>query len=125
MYCPVCKKSMIILEYDEVEIDYCPSCAGCWLDQGELELIMETSGKMYDLSRFKSSPKSKRRCPRCRKKMHTDLFPHTNVEVEICPRDEGIWLDRGELLAIAGQESESSATKKLKKHFKELFKQSS
>ena len=75
MYCPVCKKSMIILEYDEVEIDYCPSCAGCWLDQGELELILESSEKLYDLSVFRSSPKGKRRCPRCHKKMRADLFP--------------------------------------------------
>jgi Zn-finger nucleic acid-binding protein len=116
---------MVILEYMEVEIDYCPSCAGCWLDQGELELILETSGKMHDLSRFKLSPKSKRRCPRCRKKMHADLFPHTNIQVDICPHDGGIWLDRGELLAIAGLESESSAARKLKEYFKELFKQSS
>ena len=124
MYCPVCKNSMIILEYREVEIDYCPSCAGCWLDQGELELILETSEKMYDLSRFKSSPKGKRRCPRCNKKMRTDFFPHTHIPVDICPHDDGIWLDRGELLAIAGQESESTAAQNLKEYFKELFKQS-
>jgi Zn-finger nucleic acid-binding protein len=116
---------MIILEYMEVEIDYCPSCAGCWLDQGELDLILETSGNMYDLSRFKFSPKSKRRCPRCRKKMHADLFPNTNIEVDICPHDGGIWLDRGELLTIAGLEAESSAALKVKEYFKELFKQSS
>jgi Zn-finger nucleic acid-binding protein len=115
---------MIILEYNEVEIDYCPSCAGCWLDQGELELILETSEKMYDLSRFKLSPKGKRRCPRCHKKMHVDYFPHTHIEVDICPRDGGIWLDRGELLSIAGHESESVAAQNLKDYFKELFKQS-
>ncbi len=125
MYCPVCKTSMIILEYTEVEIDYCPSCAGCWLDQGELELILEASGKIYDLSKFKSSPKGKKRCPRCHKKMHVDLFPHSSIEVDFCPGDGGIWLDRGELLAIAGMESENSAAQKLKEYFKELFTQSS
>ena len=124
MYCPVCKKSMITLEYNEVEIDYCPSCAGCWLDQGELELILETSEKIYDLSRFKSSPKGKRRCPRCHKKMHADYFPHTHIQVDICPNDGGIWLDRGELLLIAAHESESAAAQNLKEYFKELFKQS-
>lgn len=124
LYCPVCRKTMIILEYTEVEIDYCPSCAGCWLDQGELELILDSSAKMYDLSRFKSSPKTKRLCPRCRKKMHTDFFPHTHIQVEICPHDGGIWLDRGELLAIAGLESKSSSAQKLKEYFKELFKES-
>ena len=124
MYCPVCKTSMIILEHEQVEIDYCPSCAGCWLDQGELELILDTSDKLYDLSTFKSSPKSKRRCPRCRKKMHADFFPHTDIEVDICPHDGGIWLDSGELSAIAALEAQSSAAQKLKEYFKELFKES-
>lgn len=125
MYCPVCKKSMVILEYAEVEIDYCPECAGCWLDQGELELLLETTGQIYDLSRFKSSPKSKRRCPSCRKKMHVNLFPQTAVEVDFCPGDGGIWLDRGELLAIANSEPASAAAGKLKQFFNELFKNSS
>jgi Zn-finger nucleic acid-binding protein len=124
VYCPVCKKSMIILEYDEVEIDYCPSCAGCWLDQGELELILESSEKLYDLSVFRSSPKGKRRCPRCHKKMRADLFPHTNIQVDICPHDGGIWLDRGELSAIAAHESNSAAAQKIKEYFKELFRHS-
>jgi Zn-finger nucleic acid-binding protein len=124
VYCPVCKKSMIILEYAEVEIDYCPSCAGCWLDQGELELILESSEKLYDLSVFRSSPKGKRRCPRCHKKMRADLFPHTNIQVDICPHDGGIWLDRGELSAIAAHESNSAAAQKIKEYFKELFRHS-
>jgi Zn-finger nucleic acid-binding protein len=125
LYCPVCKKSMIILEFAEVEMDYCPSCAGCWLDQGELELILETAGNIYDLSRFRLSPKSKRRCPRCHKKMHVDFFPDTKIQVDICPHDGGIWLDRGELSAIAGMKSESAAAQKIKTYFKELFTQSS
>jgi Zn-finger nucleic acid-binding protein len=124
LYCPICKTSMIILEYEGVEIDYCPTCAGCWLDQGELELILEASGKLYDLSMFHLSPKGKRRCPRCHKKMRVDKFPHTAVEVDICPHDGGIWLDRGELVAIAALETDSPKTVKLKEFFKELFKYS-
>jgi Zn-finger nucleic acid-binding protein len=124
VYCPVCKKSMIILEYSDVKIDYCPSCEGCWLDQGELELILESSEKLYDLSVFRSSPKGKRRCPRCHKKMRADLFPHTNIQVDICPHDGGIWLDRGELSVIAGHESNSAAAQKIKEYFKELFRHS-
>jgi len=125
MYCPVCKKSMIVLEYEGIEIDYCPSCGGCWLDQGELELILETSGKIFDLSVFKTSPKGSRRCPRCHKKMRADLFPHTQTEVDICPHDGGIWLDRGELLAIADHEAQNASAQKLKEYFKELLKHSS
>lgn len=30
-----------------VEIDYCPSCRGVWLDRGELDKILERSGEYY------------------------------------------------------------------------------
>ena len=41
MDCPVCKDSaMIVLEMDEVEVDYCTECEGIWLDAGELEILL-------------------------------------------------------------------------------------
>ena len=40
MDCPVCKNAMIVLELDEVEVDYCTECEGIWLDAGELELLL-------------------------------------------------------------------------------------
>lgn len=122
MHCPVCRKSMIILEYDQIEIDYCPSCAGCWLDQGELELMLEMSDEIFDLSKFQSSRKGKRRCPRCLKKLKVDTFPDTDVEVDICPNDGGIWLDTGELLSIANLDPNNKAISRLKEFFNELVK---
>ncbi len=122
MHCPVCRKSMIILEYDQIEIDFCPSCAGCWLDQGELELMLEMDDKIFDLSKFQSAPKGKRRCPRCRKKLRVDMFPDTDVEVDICPNDGGIWLDKGELLTIAKLESNNPAINRLNNFFSDLLK---
>ena len=41
MDCPVCRSAMIVLEIEEVEIDYCTDCAGIWLDAGELEVLLE------------------------------------------------------------------------------------
>jgi Zn-finger nucleic acid-binding protein len=122
MHCPVCHKSMIILEYEQIEIDYCPSCAGCWLDQGELELMLDMDDKIFDLSKFKSAPKGKRRCPRCRKKLRVNMFPGTDVEIDICPNDGGIWLDKGELLTIAKLESDSPAINRLNNFFSDLLK---
>jgi uncharacterized protein len=122
IYCPVCNKSMIILEYDQVEIDYCPSCEGSWLDQGELELLLDLPAAAIDLSTASEAPRGKRRCPRCRKNMHVQDFPQTNIEVDICPGDGGIWLDKGELLAIAQIDSQNEAGKRLKHFINELFK---
>ena len=123
LYCPVCKKAMIILEYEQVELDYCPSCAGCWLDQGELELLLQMSDEAIDFSDLTSASKGKRRCPRCRKKLLRENFPQTDIEVDICPRDGGIWLDRGELTDIAQSLGDTPAVQGLRSFFNTLSKQ--
>lgn len=44
MRCPVCKDvDLVMSERSGVEIDYCPSCRGIWLDRGELDKIIERS----------------------------------------------------------------------------------
>jgi Zn-finger nucleic acid-binding protein len=125
LYCPVCKKAMIILEYNQVELDYCPSCEGCWLDQGELELLLDISQSMIDFSTITKAPRGKKRCPRCRKKMLRENFPNSNIEVDICPRDGGIWLDRGELLEIARTGKDNNIIKPLQEFFGRLLIKSS
>jgi Zn-finger nucleic acid-binding protein len=119
--CPVCKSSMVILEFHGVEVDYCPSCHGIWLDQGELELLLDVKGKPLDLSDIPSAQKGERRCPRCHKKMQKGFFPGTGVEVDICPRDNGLWLDKGELLTIARSQASGEAVEKVSNFFSSLF----
>lgn len=41
MACPTCKTGLSLSERQGVEIDYCPSCRGVWLDRGELDKIIE------------------------------------------------------------------------------------
>lgn len=42
--CPVCKNvNLLMTERQGVEIDYCPTCRGVWLDRGELDKIIERS----------------------------------------------------------------------------------
>lgn len=43
MNCPSCVKPLQMTERQGVEIDYCPSCRGVWLDRGELDKIIERS----------------------------------------------------------------------------------
>lgn len=44
MDCPVCKNvNLVMSERQGIEIDYCPSCRGVWLDRGELDKIIERS----------------------------------------------------------------------------------
>lgn len=45
MLCPVCKtQTLQMAERHGIEIDYCPSCRGVWLDRGELDKIIERAG---------------------------------------------------------------------------------
>lgn len=41
MLCPVCRTGLTLSDRGGVEIDFCPSCRGVWLDRGELDKIIE------------------------------------------------------------------------------------
>lgn len=41
MLCPNCRVTLTMSERLGVEIDYCPTCRGVWLDRGELDKILE------------------------------------------------------------------------------------
>jgi Zn-finger nucleic acid-binding protein len=41
MKCPVDDAVLQMSNRDGIEIDYCPTCRGVWLDRGELDKIIE------------------------------------------------------------------------------------
>lgn len=43
MLCPTDKTALVMSERQGIEIDYCPTCRGIWLDRGELDKILERS----------------------------------------------------------------------------------
>ena len=43
MKCPTCNVSLVMADRSGIEIDYCPDCRGVWLDNGELDKIIERS----------------------------------------------------------------------------------
>ena len=109
MLCPACKAEMFVLEFERVEMDYCPDCRGVWLDSGELELIGQRAGALQtellaalekqDARRV--SGLEKRRCPVCRKALRrTNTTGESPIELDRCPAEHGIWFDRGELQAV-------------------------
>ena len=50
MKCPNCNETLLISERNNVEIDYCPSCRGVWLDRGELDKMLEFAERKYQAS---------------------------------------------------------------------------
>ncbi len=43
MQCPTDGTTLTMSERSGIEIDYCPTCRGVWLDRGELDKILDRS----------------------------------------------------------------------------------
>jgi Zn-finger nucleic acid-binding protein len=105
MKCPVCKISTTAIEFDKIELDYCPACRGIWFDRGELELLldMRTGGAARDLVNIllqrpeqKVSERS-RKCPICRRTMRKiDIGSGREILIDVCNSGHGLWFDGGE-----------------------------
>jgi Zn-finger nucleic acid-binding protein len=109
MICPVCKYDMIVVEYQNIELDYCNSCKGVWFDSGELELLL----KSYSLEEPKTfldgilnsheavSSEKKRNCPVCGHKMQkTAIGGQPEILIDMCRDKHGLWFDGGEVAQL-------------------------
>jgi len=117
MKCTACGELMIVVEHENVELDYCVDCSGVWFDAGEVELLMETMGlestgldSLHLLPEAKSA-EGKRKCPICGKKMKKVTVGHElEILIDACAQGEGLWFDSGEIgqlvTHLAGQEPE-------------------
>ena len=107
--CPECKQAMVAFEFEGIEIDHCVICGGTWLDAGELEQIVELTGQnpgnlSRALEEARGGEKSKRRCPRCRRRLRTISVGKDNpVELDRCPAGDGFWFDQGEMKDLIEQ----------------------
>lgn len=50
MRCPTDGAELVMAERQGVEIDYCPSCRGIWLDRGELDKILDRAAGAPDVA---------------------------------------------------------------------------
>ena len=41
MKCPIDQADLVMTDRQGIEIDYCPTCRGVWLDRGELDKIID------------------------------------------------------------------------------------
>jgi len=121
MICPACKSDTLIVEYNNIELDYCPACKGVWFDSGELELLLECAkleknclsfiGDIIDAPEAMTSEK-KRRCPICRRKMKKSYIDEDKkIIVDICHRSHGSWFDGGEVAQLIKEIAEKSPGK--------------
>ena len=111
MNCPVCGIPFIIVERNNIEVNFCPNCEGFWLDNGELELLTEILGiEKYiinpnNLAFIKSNEKTYN-CPKCNKKMGKVRI--NDIILDVCPDGDGIWFDKGELAKVLSENKTNS-----------------
>jgi Zn-finger nucleic acid-binding protein len=128
MDCPDCKNAMITLELEGVEIDYCASCGGIWLDAGELELLLgepEKARGLLNSFRVESSSTEKaKKCPICDKKMQKIVVGSSKpvLLIDKCRRGDGLWFDKGELQDIF-ERAELDKDNKIQKLLNDIFGQ--
>jgi Zn-finger nucleic acid-binding protein len=117
MLCPVCHKDALIVEYQDIELDYCPACHGVWFGAGELELLMASAGfagyRRY-LEEIVNTPEpdtaeKKHKCPICGHKMRkVYIDPENKILVDVCNAGDGIWFDGGEVQHLVQAMAEKS-----------------
>ncbi len=112
MICPVCKSDMVVVEYQNIELDHCTACKGVWFDSGELELLL----KSYDAEGLGTligdivkspdafSAEKKRKCPICNRNMKKKAVgENLRLLIDICGKSHGLWFDGGEIAQLINQ----------------------
>ncbi len=56
MLCPIDRTPLVMSERQNIEIDYCPTCRGVWLDRGELDKIIQRSAPQSEPPRAADPP---------------------------------------------------------------------
>jgi Zn-finger nucleic acid-binding protein len=93
--CPVCRnQGLEQIVVDGIEVDQCRNCRGVWYDKKEYEKLV--SAGVRDLQALRNAPVSNRYCPRDGERLVKMTYPQTMVEIDVCPKCDGFWLDKRE-----------------------------
>lgn len=109
MQCPACKtKTLKERSYrdGQLQLDRCASCAGMWLDKGELDSVLKKHSEGYIEIPKISLKNDNCCCPRCDEGMYEFCYPGTAVFIDMCKSCQGVWLDNKEWVEIATVRSE-------------------
>ncbi len=105
--CPRCRDQMRSVDVAGVVVDVCAGCGGSWYDKGEFEVHLDnvrqrvTPGTTTGPAQLTNPKLELLPCARCGQNMLRKNFDGASgVIVDVCG-DHGVFLDQGELAAIA------------------------
>jgi len=132
LICPTCKSLMIVVEYQQIELDHCLNCHGVWFDAGELQLLLEKMGitnSELDAEGLINAPdartnEKKRKCPICGRHMKkANIGKKPVVLIDVCTKGDGLWFDGGEVHTLVSQLAGGEGSQqKIISFLKEAFK---
>ena len=111
--CPRCDHALTETDYGGIRVDGCHGCGGVWFDGHELTVATQQSAGLHHLEQqFAPGTSDQRRqqmsCPNCPVELVAFQFPHSpGITLDGCPQCKGIWVDDGELTAIADRLSKA------------------
>ncbi len=114
MDCPKCPGKLKEIAVDGVKVDFCWVCEGIWFDAGELQKVIANDARNLKLDQLGHADldgeelvrlrerinTSTGYCPRCPQATALKKEPYEaneNLEIDVCPRGHGLWLDGGEV----------------------------
>lgn len=126
--CPKCDMALFILNFQDVQVDFCHQCRGFWMDAGDLEkLVCQIGASPQDpLLQFQKQagqvpPGRKHLCPRCDRSLH-EITPHPGLTLDRCPSGHGLWFDADELNQLLMMFPIESGAAKTTDYLKGLFR---
>jgi len=104
--CPSCNRQLNEIRYHKHVVDMCPACGGAFFDKGELESIVQIVDIFQNITLSETeidtvSVHEKERilfCPGCSVEMNPKEI--AGEIIDLCPECRGVWLDKGEIIAL-------------------------
>jgi Zn-finger nucleic acid-binding protein len=117
MKCPACKNPLREKSAGDMTLDMCyGGCGGIWFDAHELERVSARAATtLHTIWQAPVNPaklSEPRMCPRCPDQMLERKWfsDRKTVEIDQCPRCNGIWLDAGEFSRVYEELQSSKIT---------------
>ena len=110
MLCPKCNVPLVVVERNDIELDWCPECEGFWFDESEIDILRYKLGINHKIINpmeldFVKTDEKICKCPKCNSPMGK-----VNVQgiiLDKCTRNHGIWFDKSELSELFNKFADS------------------